>query len=125
MSLEPSPVRGRPRTDRPRRPRRIPQGESLSDSPGELGPVFRDGDFADLYQAGQPHCPPWKLARAEAASPSGVPMMPSRSDWRTSGPPHGTESGTSPVDQGHAVPEEQTDGEEPPGMTSRPHAKAP
>ena len=41
----------------------FPKGNSYLRLRDELGPVFRDGDFADLYpRRGQPALPPWKLA---------------------------------------------------------------
>src|SRR4051794_33954182 len=41
----------------------FPKGNPYLRLRDELGPVFRDGDFADLYpRRGQPALPPWKLA---------------------------------------------------------------
>jgi transposase len=41
----------------------FPKGNPYLRLRDELGPVFRDGDFADLYPGrGQPALPPWKLA---------------------------------------------------------------
>jgi transposase len=41
----------------------FPKGNPYLRLRDEFGPVFRDGDFADLYpRRGQPALPPWKLA---------------------------------------------------------------
>jgi transposase len=41
----------------------FPKGNPYLRLRDELGPVFRDGDFADLYpKRGQPALPPWRLA---------------------------------------------------------------
>src|SRR4051812_44367883 len=41
----------------------FPKGNPYLRLRDELGPVFRDGDFADLYpRRGQPALPPWRLA---------------------------------------------------------------
>ena len=41
----------------------FPEGNPYLQLRDELGPVFRDADFADLYPGrGQPALPPWKLA---------------------------------------------------------------
>src|SRR3954463_1282370 len=41
----------------------FPKGNPYLRLRDELGPVFSDGDFADLYpRRGQPALPPWRLA---------------------------------------------------------------
>ena len=90
MSLKPSPIAARPRADRPRRPRRLPQGECLPPLRDELGTIFGDSDFADLYpRRGQPALSPWRLAlvtvlQFRESSPIARRPTPSRAriDWK-------------------------------------------
>ena len=63
MSLQPRPTPPVP-DDTARVARAaFPKGNPYLRLRDELGPVFRDADFADLYpRRGQPALPPWKLA---------------------------------------------------------------
>ena len=63
MSLKPSPVPDVPELTARVARAAFPKGNPYLRLRDELGPVFRDGDFADLYpRRGQPALPPWKLA---------------------------------------------------------------
>ena len=63
MSLQPSPVPPVPELTARVARAAFPKGNPYLRLRDELGPVFRDGDFADLYpRRGQPALPPWKLA---------------------------------------------------------------
>ena len=63
MSLKPSPIKPIPaETVRVARAA-FPKGNPYLTLRDELGPIFRDEDFADLFpQEGQPALPPWRLA---------------------------------------------------------------
>ena len=63
MSLKPSPVPDVPELTARVARAAFPKGNPYLRLRDELGPVFRDADFADLYpRRGQPALPPWKLA---------------------------------------------------------------
>ena len=63
MSLKPSLVPDVPELTARVARAAFPKGNPYLRLRDELGPVFRDGDFADLYpRRGQPALPPWKLA---------------------------------------------------------------
>src|SRR3954453_22267837 len=59
VSLKPNPVPDVPELTARVARAAFPKGNPYLRLRDELGPVFRDGDFADLYpRRGQPHCPP-------------------------------------------------------------------
>jgi transposase len=63
VSLKPRPVPDVPELTARVARAAFPKGNSYLRLRDELGPVFRDADFADLYpRRGQPALPPWKLA---------------------------------------------------------------
>ena len=63
MSLKPTPVGPVPELTAYVARAAFPKGNPYLRLRDELGPVFRDGDFADLYpRRGQPVLPPWRLA---------------------------------------------------------------
>ena len=63
MSLKPSPVPDVPELTARIARAAFPKGNPYLRLRDELGPVFCDGDFADLYpRRGQPALPPWQLA---------------------------------------------------------------
>ena len=63
MSLKPSPVPDVPELTARIARAAFPKGNPYLRLRDELGSVFRDADFADLYpRRGQPALPPWKLA---------------------------------------------------------------
>ena len=63
MSLKLSPVLDVPELTARVARAAFPKGNPYLRLRDELGPVFRDADFAELYpRRGQPALPPWKLA---------------------------------------------------------------
>src|SRR5262245_10547688 len=63
VSLQPCPVPPVPELTARIARAAFPKGNPFLRLRDELGPVFRDADFADLYPGrGQPALPPWKLA---------------------------------------------------------------
>ena len=63
MSLQPSPIPPVPELTARVAHAAFPKGNPYLRLRDELGPLFRDGDFADLYpRRGQPALPPWRLA---------------------------------------------------------------
>src|SRR4051812_42900702 len=63
MSLKPNPVSDVPELTARVARAAFPKGNPYLRLRDELGPVFHDADFADLYpRRGQPALPPWKLA---------------------------------------------------------------
>ncbi len=68
----------------------FPKGAPLLTLRDELGPVFRDDDFAALYPAlGQPAYPPWRLAlvtvlqfREDLSDRKAADAVRSRIDWK-------------------------------------------
>jgi transposase len=63
VSLKPSPIADVPELTARVARAAFPEGNPYLQLRDELGPVFRDADFADLYPGrGQPALPPWKLA---------------------------------------------------------------
>jgi transposase len=63
VSLKPTPVPDVPELTARVARAAFPKGNPYLRLRDELGPVFRDADFADLYPGrGQPALPPWKLA---------------------------------------------------------------
>jgi transposase len=63
VSLKPSPVPDVPELTARVARAAFPKGNPYLRLRDELGAVFRDGDFADLYpRRGQPALPPWRLA---------------------------------------------------------------
>jgi transposase len=63
VSLKPSPVPDVPELTARVARAAFPKGNPYLRLRDELGPLFRDGDFAALYpRRGQPALPPWKLA---------------------------------------------------------------
>jgi transposase len=62
VSLKPSPAPDVPELTARVARAAFPKGNPYLRLRDELGPVFRDGDFADLYpRRGQPALPPWRL----------------------------------------------------------------
>ena len=63
MSLKPSPIRPVPEETARVARAAFRQGNPLLRLRDELGPIFADADFADLFpKLGQPGLPPWRLA---------------------------------------------------------------
>jgi transposase len=63
MSLKPRPIEPIPKQTILVAQAAFPKGNPLLTMRDELGPIFRDEDFVDLYPPeGQPACSPWRLA---------------------------------------------------------------
>ncbi len=63
MSLKPTPMQPVPKETVIVARAAFPKGNPYLTLRDELGPIFRDEDFADLFPAeGQPALPPWRLA---------------------------------------------------------------
>jgi transposase len=64
----------------------FPKGNPYLTLRDDLGPVFANKDFADLYpERGRPACPPWRLAlvtlQGRRLVGSGVPCPSRRVNW--------------------------------------------
>src|ERR687895_2506570 len=63
MSLKPDPIQPVPETTARVAKAAFRKGNPLLSLRDELGPIFADADFADLFpKLGQPSLPPWRLA---------------------------------------------------------------
>ena len=90
MSLKPSPMQPIPKETVRVARAAFPKGNPYLTLRDELGPIFRDEDFADLFPAeGQPALPPWRLAlvtilqfRENLSDRQAAEAVRARIDWK-------------------------------------------